>query len=271
MSNAGGQQSLNADLIRNIMIPLPPLPEQRKIADILGTWDEAIALTTRLIAAKGQRKRGLMQQLLAGKRRFQKLGDTTWAIHKLSDIAEVDARYISNNTESDFTFRYISLSDVNKGNVSTNLPLLKFGQAPVRARKLVRNQDILLSTVRPNLQGFGMISDLAEQYVVSTGFAVISVKQGYSPQFVYQYLFSDQLMTQLNALVVGSNYPSINSSDVGNLQIICPPYEEQKHIAELFRLCDEELRLLARKLALLKQQKGGLMQQLLTGKVRVTP
>ena len=86
LSNAGGQQSLNADLIRNIMVHLPPLPEQRKIADILGTWDRAIALTARLIAAKGQRKRGLMQQLLSGKRRFPGFAGTPWSTRKAGEL-----------------------------------------------------------------------------------------------------------------------------------------------------------------------------------------
>ena len=70
LSNTGSQENLNSDLIKSFFVLIPPLPEQRKIAQILSTWDKAIALTEQLIVAKEQRKRGLMQQLLLGKRGF---------------------------------------------------------------------------------------------------------------------------------------------------------------------------------------------------------
>ncbi|MEZ4542027.1 MAG: restriction endonuclease subunit S [Chloroflexota bacterium] len=70
----GGRGGLNISLIQSISLLLPPLPEQRKIAEILGTWDEAIRLTADLIAAKQQRKKGLMQRLLTGEVRFPGFG-----------------------------------------------------------------------------------------------------------------------------------------------------------------------------------------------------
>ena len=86
MSNAGGQQNLNSGLIRNIAIPFTPVIEQQYIINILSTWDHAIDLITQLIAAKQQRKRGLMQQLLTGKKRFQEYTNTPWQSLRAGDI-----------------------------------------------------------------------------------------------------------------------------------------------------------------------------------------
>jgi type I restriction enzyme S subunit len=210
-----------------------------------------------------------MQALLTGKRRFVEFHDTDLSPKRLGDIADIDARSLSDKTDPNYTFKYISLSDVKQGAISSSLETFKFSEAPVRARKLVKDNDILMSTVRPNLQGFGIIRSNAHQYVVSTGFAVISVKQGYSPDYVFQCLFSDHMTAQLNALVVGSNYPAINSTDVRNLLIYCPLYEEQRRIAAVLAACDREIELIQCKRDLLRQQKQGLMQQLLTGQRRV--
>jgi len=86
---------------------------------------------------------------------------------------------------------------------------------------------------------------------------------------VFKRPLSDHLTEQINALVVGSNYPAINSSDVKSLQIYCPSFEEQRRIAAVLEACGQEIALLEKKRELLKQQKQGLMQQLLTGRVRV--
>ena len=98
-----------------------------------------------------------MQQLLTGKRRFAESVGKEFSLTRLGEIAEIDAQYLRENTDPKYTFEYISLSDVKNGVISRNLERLQFAQAPVRARKLVQTNDILMSTVRPNLQGFGII------------------------------------------------------------------------------------------------------------------
>ena len=126
-----------------------------------------------------------------------------------------------------------------------------------------------MSTVRPNLQGFARVSESEASCVASTGFSVLSVKKGYDGDYLYHYLFSSHITGQLNALVVGSNYPAINSSDVKGLVIYCPSYEEQREIAEVLNSCDYGIKNLRSQLSCLKQEKKALMQQLLTGKRRV--
>ena len=259
--------------LKNIKVIIPPLPEQQKIAKILSTWDKAISTTERLIDNSTQQKKALMQQLLTGKKRL--LDDNgerfegEFNQHRLSELVNIDKKSLGKNTPENYEFEYISLSDVSTGTISKSLERHVFSSAPSRARRIVKENDLLLATVRPNLKGFAKARKEHDGFVASTGFAVLSAKKDVSSDYVYHYLFSHHLTGQINALVVGSNYPAINSSDVGSLKILCPPLEEQQKIATVLTNADKEIELLEQQLADLQQEKKALMQVLLTGKKRV--
>ncbi len=262
------QPQLTIKIIKKLKIPLPPLPEQRKIAQILSTWDKAIATTEKQIANSKQQKKALMQQLLTGKKRLAGFsGD--WERYSLKELADIDKHSLGKNTPKDFRFEYISLSDVDVGTINKNLEWHVFSTAPSRARRIVKENDILLSTVRPNLKGFACVKTEHSMCVASTGFAVLTPKKNISNGYLYQYLFSAHITGQINSLVVGSNYPAINSSDVAGLKIYCPCYEEQQKIAQVLTTADNEISTLETQLTHLQQEKKALMQQLLTGKRRV--
>jgi type I restriction enzyme, S subunit len=269
-SNGSTVGNVRIPVLKNINLFLPPLEEQRKIAEILSTWDKAIELLEQLIAMKRKLKQGLMQQLLTGKRRFRGFGESErFKTKRLGDITHIDQKSLSSSTEPDYTFTYVSLSDVNDGRILENFQRMRFADSPSRARRLVRENDIIMATVRPNLKAFAMVKSDASKYVVSTGFAVISAKEDYFPDYIFQYLFSLHVEQQMNALVTGSNYPAINSAEVRNLRIECPSLAEQKKIASVLSAADTEISTLEKQLSAYKQQKRGLMQQLLTGKKRV--
>jgi len=253
--------------LKNVKIPLPPLHEQQKIATILSTWDKALDKLTQLIAAKEQRKKGLMQQLLSSKKRFAGFKDE-WKEVKLGDLAEIDKNSLKSNTDPKYFFKYISLSDVNEGTICENLTEYNFSNAPSRAKRIVKSNSVIMATVRPNLQAFALVKD-SKDIIVSTGFAVIDHKENLSPYYLIQYLFSKHITNQLEALIVGTNYPAINSSDVRNLKLKLPNIQEQQKIASVLSAADKEIELLKIELERLQQQKKGLMQVLLTGEVRV--
>ena len=209
-----------------------------------------------------------MQQLLTGKKRLKGFSGEFKRFH-FSQLLEVDKQKLGSKTKSDFTFDYISLSDVSPGAISRSLEKYSFKDAPSRARRIVQDDDILLATVRPNLQGFARVRKVNDGAIASTGFAVLTPKSNVYGDYVYHYLFGAHITGQINALVVGTNYPAINSSDVAGLCIYCPCYEEQKEIAEVLNNCDSTTQSLNNKLEKLKQEKKALMQQLLTGKKRV--
>ena len=266
--------SVRMDMIAKMAMPLPPLPEQRKIATILGTWDKAISTTERLIDNSKQQKKALMQQLLTGKKRL--LDDSGKPFEgdynrvNLSELATIDKSSLGKKTPEDFEFSYISLSDVETGKIAGNLEKHFFASSPSRARRKVSCGDILLATVRPNLKGFAKVKAEHDGMIASTGFSVLTPKKDVSGDYLYHYLFSCHITGQINALVVGSNYPAINSSDVSGLKVYIPCNDEQKKIAKVLNNADESLAQLEQLLADLKQEKKALMQQLLTGKRRVT-
>jgi type I restriction enzyme S subunit len=253
--------------LANVKVILPPLPEQQKIATILSTWDKAIDKLTQLIAAKEQRKKGLMQQLLTGKKRFTGFTDE-WREVKLGELAEIDKNSLKSNTDPKYFFKYISLSDVNKGTIYENLTEYNFSNSPSRAKRIVKTNSVIMATVRPNLQAFALVKD-SKDIIVSTGFAVIDHKENLSPYYLIQYLFSKHITNQLEALIVGTNYPAINSSDVRNLKLKLPDIQEQQKIASVLSAADKEIELLKNELETLRQQKKGLMQVLLTGEKRI--
>jgi len=192
-----------------------------------------------------------------------------FARQHLSSLAHIDKESLGSSTGKDFSFYYISLSDVNKGKINPNLEYFRYESAPSRARRLVKKGDVLLSTVRPNLQGFAKIGEKNDGNVVSTGFSVLTPKDSCCGDYLYQYLFSAHITGQINALVVGSNYPAINSSDVKGLNIYCPQLNEQKKIAEILSTWDKAITTTEKLLKNSQQQKKALMQQLLTGKSRI--
>ena len=252
---------------------LPPYDEQSKIAKILSTWDKAISTTERLIDNSKQQKKALIQQLLTGKKRL--LDDSGKPFEgefdrvNLSELATIDKSSLGKKTPEDFEFSYISLSDVETGKIADNLEKYIFSSSPSRARRKVSNGDILLATVRPNLKGFAKVKAEHDGMIASTGFSVLTTKKGVSGDYLYHYLFSCHITGQINALVVGSNYPAINSSDVSGLKVYTPYYDEQKKVAKVLNNAGESIAQLEHQLADLKQEKKALMQQLLTGKKRV--
>ena len=261
---------LTIEGIKRAKLHLPPIAEQRKIAKILSTWDQAIETTNTLLATARNLKRSLMQSLLTGKRRFPEFKRQVWREVKLSDVATVDVDSLGSNTPDDFEFDYISISNVEFGRIVGPLERLTLGEAPTRARRKVKSGDLLVSTVRPNLLGFARVSDNYANCIASTGFAVVSPGSQCNSSYLFHYLFCHHIMSQFHALVVGSNYPAINSSDTKKLRLKLPPVKEQKQIGQVLDDWDAEINALIDDIEKLRTEKKALMQQLLTGKRRVT-
>ena len=192
-----------------------------------------------------------------------------WYEVRLGDIAEVDRSSLGPKIEPDFEFEYISLSNVEPGRITGPLEKFKFADAPSRARRIVKEGDILVSTVRPNLLGFTRVDSNHRQCIASTGFAVITSKKSFDGLYIFHFLFSCYMKAQLHALTVGSSYPAINSGDLKKLRIIVPPLPEQHKIAKILSTWDQAIEAVEKLIANSRVQKKTLMQQLFSGKVRL--
>lgn len=161
-----------------------------------------------------------------------------WREVRLGEVCFIDKEALSSKTSDDYCFEYVSLSDIEKGNLIQTREY-KFSEAPSRARRIVKQGDVLLATVRPNLQGFYIFKDEVKNCIVSTGFAVLTAKRSLlEPAYLFQTLFGNRMLAIYHAFNVGSNYPAINSSDIHKFKVCIPSLAQQKAIASLLETWD---------------------------------
>ena len=259
---------INVQQIKGFCVPMPLPREQRTIATALSDVDALLTQLDRLIAKKRDIKQAVMQELLTGKTRLPGFGGE-WVNGRLDEVALVDPESLSGSTEPDYSFNYISLENVARGTLVGYSEEL-FASAPSRARRVIRHVDILVSTVRPNLKSHLLFRAKPGAWICSTGFSVIRCRPEIAhPEFVFQHLFADNITKQIDALLTGSNYPAINSSDVRGLTIPIPSIEEQTAIATLLSDLDAELAALEPRRDKTRALKQGMMQELLTGRTRL--
>jgi len=157
-----------------------------------------------------------------------------WKKVPLSNLAIINKETLAEGTSTDYRFRYIDLSSVKEGRIEVTNHEYTYETAPVRARRKFHKGNILMSTVRPNLKGFAYVDFDGSNYICSTGFAVLQARSDISSGYLYQYLYSKSIEDQIERILVGSNYPAINSSDVNTLRILIPCCNgEQQKIAEI--------------------------------------
>lgn len=269
VSEASAQPGLSVEKLRSIEILCPKSPdEQQAIAAALSDADGVVAGLERVIAKKRLIKQGAMQDLLTARRRLPGFSGE-WEEATISDVAHVDPEALGAGTPKDYAFRYISLEDVNQG-VLSGWTDVAFGSAPSRARRILQKDDVLLGTVRPNLKSHMLFDRLGADWVGSTGFAVLRPRPEKSiPGYLFELIMSDVIGRQIDEVIAGSNYPAISNSDVRKLKVLLPSIDEQKAIASVLRDMDAEIQTLESRLAKARAVKEGMMQNLLTGRVRL--
>ena len=275
--NPAGQPHVGHKNIARLDISLPPLPEQRKIAKILSTWDKAISTTELLIDNSKQQKKALMQQLLTGahtqrKRLLDDSGNPfegEWEEVKLGDVSDV--RDGTHDSPSFIDSGYPLITSKN---------LLPSGKLDLNNVKFISKEDYEQINKRSNVNVgdilFGMIGTIGNPVRVSSNdyaiknVALIKEKQSLLNSFLIFYISSLDIAKQFHRLNAGGTQKFIALGVIRNLVIRMPTHEEQLKIAAVLTNADKEIELLEHQLADLKQEKKALMQKLLTGKRRVT-
>lgn len=186
-----------------------------------------------------------------------------WEVVKIEDICDVDSDNLTSTTDLNYEIKYISLEYVDAGRL-LGFNEVKFRDAPSRARRKLKFDDILVSTVRPNLKSHYLFKKIENNFIASTGFAVLRTNQ--HSGYIYNHFFANTINRQIENLIVGSNYPAINSSDVKSLQIPLPPLAEQEAIASALSDADAWIDSLEQLIAKKRLIKQGAMQTLLTPK-----
>ncbi len=193
-----------------------------------------------------------------------------WGVKKFGELAVIDPDNLTSSTAPDYSFKYVALEDIDNG-ILRNITELIFKNAPSRARRKIKNGDILLSTVRPNLKSHFWVKEEVKDWICSTGFSVVRCKENIThPGFIFSHLFSFIIGKQIDSLITGSNYPAINSNDVKSLQVPIPPtLSEQTTIATALSDTDALINSMEQLITKKRAIKQGAMQELLTGKRRL--
>ncbi|MDK2911653.1 MAG: type restriction enzyme subunit [Methanolobus sp.] len=165
-----------------------------------------------------------------------------WKECKLGDIVSSNKESIGKNYPFQ-TILYLDTGSITRGKIDS-FQEYELSKAPSRAKRLVKNNVIVYSTVRPIQRHYGFIVNPQENLVVSTGFAVIEVKEHLAaPLFIFYFLTSDEIVETLDVIAEASTsaYPSLKSSDIEALDLLLPPLPEQKAIADLLSTWDEAI------------------------------
>lgn len=271
MTGSAGQKRVPADSVAAYKIPVPPLAEQRKIAEVLGVWDEAIEKQARLIEKLALRKRGLMQRLLSAKLRLPGFSEP-WQKVKLGDICE---RVTRKNIEDNQNVMTIS---AQRGFVAqTDFFNKSVASETLESYYLVFRDEFCYNKSYSNGYPMGAIKRLseAEKAVVTSLYICFNVKPGTDANIDYLSYYFDNgglnrgLTKIANEGGRAHGLLNVTPKDFFGLSFEIPSLKEQTAIADVLTAADREIELAKEKLKRLRRQKRGLMQQLLTGKKRV--
>ena len=166
--------------------------------------------------------------------------------YKLKDLAQLNQKSYSQK----FGWKYLYYLDT--GNITKNSidSYQRFNsndkKIPSRAKRVVKKGTIIYSTVRPNQLHYGLLDDIPDNLLVSTGFTTIDVNPKFADnKYIYYYLTQDSITKSLQALAEQSvsTYPSIKAEDIGEIEIELPPLETQKKISRLINSIDQKIKL----------------------------
>tara|TARA_R100000789_G_scaffold20618_4_gene23732 strand:+ start:2413 stop:3633 length:1221 start_codon:yes stop_codon:yes gene_type:complete len=270
LASGGVQKNLSGTNLKKLEFVLPPLPEQKKIAQILSTWDQAITATERLLENSQQRKKGLMQQLLTGKKRLPGF-EGEWETTKVGKICKLGAGQSAPQGEDFFDkgiHDFLRVSDigssagrfapVSRDKINDRAVQEKrLSKVPAGATVFTKSGASLLLNQRAQLK--------TDTYIVShLGFALGTELS--DDDFIY-YLFC---LIDFGKIAAGTSLPALQLSTLSQIKVTVPTQkQEQNAIAQILGVADQEIERIRKRLLLLKQEKQALMQQLLTGKRRV--
>lgn len=271
-----GQGAIRANIgqkdLARVCILVPPLAEQKKIAQILSTWDKAISVTEKLLANSQQQKKALMQQLLTGKKRLLDENGVRfsgeWKRVKLGAIADMNSGGTPKSTVEEYyggNIPWVSISDMTSNGkwiATTEKYLTELGLNSSSARIYPKN-----SVLYAMYASIGECSIAAVNLTSSQAILGIRPKDCLNYEFLYFYLTS--LKEKIKLQGQQGTQSNLNAGMVKEFELDLPSIREQQKIAAVLSAADAEISTLEKKLACLRDEKKALMQQLLTGKRRV--
>lgn len=275
LSNTGNQENLNSSLVRSILMVVPPAFEQAAIAEALSDADALIASLEQLLAKKRHLKQGAMQQLLTGKQRLPGFGGE-WEVKRLGDIGSTFGG-LTGKTKNDFghgTARYITFMNIMT-NVVIDCSAFEFVDVNSgEAQNRVAKGDLFFNGSSETPEEVGMCSvltdDVGDVYLNSFCFGY-RLRDGANADGLYlaYYFRSLEGRELLKSLAQGATRYNLSKTALLKVPFPMPSHKEQIAIATILSDMDAEFAALEEKLAKARALKQGMMQELLTGRIRL--
>ena len=270
-------KNINLPLLKSIKIPLPPLEEQKKIAEILSTVDKAIQKVDEAIVKTEKVKKGLMQKLLTKGMGHKEFKDTEigkipkdWEVVRLGDVA--DRMYYgitAKAVEKDTGLHMLRTTDIKEYSVNwESLPFCEITEHRNNLEKYsLKKGDLIIA--RAGTVGISALVEKDFKNIIFGSYLIkIVLNSKVFPKFLY-YFFQTDFYWKHITKAQGSTLKNINLPLLKSIKIPLPPLEEQKKIAEILSTVDKKLELQKQRKEKLERIKKGLMNDLLSGKKRV--
>lgn len=275
-SEGGAHPFIGLAKARKVRVYWPAESLRRRIAEILSTWDSAIEQTERLIDAKQRRKKALMQQLLTGKKRFAEFEGEEWIHATLEEVADLRFSGVDKKSQDDERpVKLCNYMDVYSNDIITSR--ICFMSATATSREIanfaLKRGDVLItkdSETADDIGASAVVGEDLENVLCGYHLALLRPRHHLIDSTFLAKLFAENgISHRLSTLANGVTRYGLTNAALRHLRISLPSLAEQRKIAAVLNTADEEVVQLKSQLAALRRQKQGLMQVLLTGKVRV--
>ena len=281
---AEGYPVLNLSEIRDVPIPLPPLPEQRAIAHVLRTVQRAKEATEGVIAALKELKKSLMQHLFTygpvpvGAKNFSPQRETElgplpkeWRVVRLGEVAEKPQYGFTAAAQRDPVGpKMLRITDIQDGNVNWNaVPYCECGIEDI-PKYLLEAGDILFARTGSVGKAF-LVSSVPEPSIFASYLIRVRVDRAkLDPQFAFLFMQSSAYWSQITSQTHGAVQPNVNATQLRSLLLPLPPLDEQREIARILQAVDVKIAAEQARRAALEEVFKTLLHQLMTGQIRVS-
>ena len=187
-----------------------------------------------------------------------------WKRTRLKNVVTINSSQLSNKLPRDLELRYIDISSVEFPGYILNTQSLYFGEAPSRARRVLKKHDIAISTVRPNHRATFYVTEQIDGAIASTGFSVLTAKDKKLSKLIYYCTLTKQFAHSLTNLAVGTSFPAITDGDILAQYIDIPPESELEKIELSLCTLENIFKNSAKKNLLSKQLKMGILNKIFT-------
>lgn len=279
---------LTVHTLNNFEIPFPPLNEQNAITAFLDKTvpeiDALIAKKEELLSKLSEKRTAMITHAVTkGLNPSSQMKDSGinwlgqipshWDVKKLKYLASCNDQALGDSTDPDMVINYVDISSVDLISGIKRTEELVYEKAPSRARRIVKDGDTIISTVRTYLKAIAPIKNPIENMIVSTGFAVIRPKDKLNPDFMSYCLQSEGFLGEVVSYSNGVSYPAINPTDLTSLAIPTPPYKEQETIVESLvkstKEIDKATQIINSAVTRIKEYRSALITNAVTGKIKV--